>query len=163
MGLRQIKSYSESARISCEARGSTLSGIYAGAGGLWMRNFAWNFAFFEWKRYLHNRVAEGDGRHAQWVASLDPKNQANLLTFEAATLATYLTFFNMAGDNVKTKMSSQPQEFRTASETCRAIMANHGLLGFTRGGLFKGAYLVAGATVAIGLQERLTAIMGRLY
>jgi hypothetical protein len=111
---------------------------------------------------LHNRLAANDLPLHGWATKLDPKNQANLLTFEAACLATYLTFFNMAGDNIKTKMSAQPEVYKTFSGTARAIYAEHGLLGFTRGGLFKGAYLVAGSTIAIGLQERLTAIMAKL-
>ncbi len=81
---------------------------------------------------------------------------------EAACLSTYLTFFNMAGDNVKTKMSVDPEKFPTFSNTVRQIYGQFGVVGFTRGSLFKGAYLVAGATIAIGIQERLTAIMSKL-
>lgn len=35
-------------------------------------------------------------------------------------------------------------------------------MGFVRGSLFKGFYLILGATVAIGIQERLTEIMAAL-
>ncbi|CAK9084536.1 unnamed protein product [Durusdinium trenchii] len=111
MGLKQIGSYRESLRIACEARGNLLLGAWAGAGGLWVRNFSWNFTFFEWKRFLHNAVDRTPENapqwfqdHLDWLRSLEKKNQANVLTFEAATLGTYLTFFNMAGDNIKTKM-----------------------------------------------------------
>ncbi len=66
-------------------------------------------------------------------------------------------------DNVKTKMSANPETFPTFSYTVRYIYREHGILGFTRGSLFKGIYLVAGATIAIGIQERLTAIMSKLF
>jgi len=169
MGLRQIGSYSESLEIAREARGGLLAGAYAGAAGLWVRNFAWNFAFFEWKRFLHNAVdCTPDGApswlcwHLEWLRRLDKKNQANVLTFEAATLGTYLTFFNMAGDNVKTKMQHDPLRYPSVLGTAGEIWRQHGLLGFARGGLFKGIYLIMGATVAIGIQERLTEIMAAL-
>lgn len=169
MGLRQIKSYSESFQISRDARGSALAGAYAGAGGLWLRNFSWNFAFFEWKRYLHNavdRTPENAPRwfqsHLNWLRSLEKKDQANVLTFEAATLGTYLTFFNMAGDNIKTKMSHDPARYPSFVGTAREIVSQHGVIGLTRGSLFKGIYLILGATVAIGIQERLTEIMAAL-
>ena len=64
---------------------------------------------------MHNHLAAGDLPLHGWAADMDPKNQANLLTFEAACLATYLTFFNMAGDNIKTKMSAQPDVYRARS------------------------------------------------
>ncbi|CAJ1368008.1 unnamed protein product, partial [Effrenium voratum] len=94
MGLKQhIRSYGESFRIAKEARGNALAGAWAGAGGLWVRNFAWNFAFFEWKRFLHNAVDRSPENapawlesHLAWLRSLEKKNQANVLTFEAATL-----------------------------------------------------------------------------
>lgn len=169
MGLRQLSSYSESYRIAREARGSPLAGAYAGASGLWLRNFAWNFAFFEWKRYLHNaveRTPEGSPdffcAHLDWLRQLEKKDQANVLTFEAATLGTYLTFFNMAGDNIKTKMQHDPARYPSFKSTVVDIYQNHGLLGFARGSLFKGIYLILGATVAIGIQERLSEIMASL-
>lgn len=166
MGLRQLGSYSESLRISQEARGSKLAGLYAGAGGLWVRNFSWNFAFFEWKRLLHNAVDRTPdwapswfSAHLEWLRGLDKKNQANVLTFEAATLGTYLTFFNMAGDNIKTKMQHDPARYPSFLGTAKEIYSQHGVVGFARGSLFKGIYLILGATVAIGIQERLTEIM----
>lgn len=169
MGLRQLSSYKESLQISREARGGMLQGLYAGAFGLWLRNFSWNFAFFEWKRFLHNavdRTPEGSPgfftAHLEWLRSLDKKDQANILTFEAATLGTYLTFFNMAGDNIKTKMQYDPQRYPSVAGTVREIWTQHGLVGFARGSLFKGIYLILGATVAIGIQERLTEIMSML-
>jgi len=169
MGLRQLGSYSESLRIATQGRGSSLGGFYAGAGGLWLRNFSWNFAFFEWKRYLHNAVNKTPEnapawfcRHLAWLRTLEKKDQANVLTFESATLGTYLTFFNMAGDNIKTKMQHDPARYPSFTGTCREIYAQHGLVGFTRGSLFKGIYLILGATVAIGIQERLTEIMASL-
>jgi len=169
MGLRQLSSYSESLRVAREARGSLLAGAYAGATGLWVRNFAWNFAFFEWKRFLHNaveRTPEGApawfAAHLDWLRQMDKKNQANVLTFEAATLGTYLTFFNMAGDNVKTKMQHDPVRYPSFVGTVNEIWASHGLVGFARGSLFKGIYIILGATVAIGIQERLTEIMAFL-
>jgi hypothetical protein len=169
MGLRQIKSYQESLQISSAARGSFLGGAYAGAGGLWLRNFSWNFAFLEWKRFLHSSVERSPPgtpdsleSHLNWIRSLEKKNQANLLTFYAATLGTYLTFFNMAGDNIKTKMQHDPQRYPSFLGTARSIYHEHGIMGFTRGSLFKGIYLIAGATVAIGIQERLSEIMAVL-
>lgn len=169
MGLRQISSYRESLRQSSEARGGLLPGLYAGATGLWVRNFSWNFAFFEWKRFLHNAVEstpEGSPgffiAHLEWLRKLEKKDQANFLTFEAATLGTYLTFFNMAGDNVKTKMQYDPARYPSVACTVREIWTAHGLLGFARGSLFKGIYLIMGATLAIGIQERLTEIMSML-
>uniref|UniRef100_A0A7S0FIG2 Mitochondrial carrier protein n=1 Tax=Pyrodinium bahamense TaxID=73915 RepID=A0A7S0FIG2_9DINO len=169
MGLRQIRSYGESFQIAREARGNVLAGAYAGAAGLWVRNFAWNFAFFEWKRFFHNAVERTpDGApdwfcaHLEWLRGLDKKNQANVLTFEAATLGTYLTFFNMAGDNVKTKMQHDPVRYPSFVGTVNEIWMQHGLMGFARGSLFKGIYLILGATVAIGIQERLTEIMAAL-
>uniref|UniRef100_A0A7S1WGU5 Uncharacterized protein n=1 Tax=Alexandrium catenella TaxID=2925 RepID=A0A7S1WGU5_ALECA len=169
MGLRQLNSYSESLRVSREARGGLIAGAYAGASGLWLRNFSWNFAFFEWKRYLHNaveRTPEGVPSwfvaHLEWLRKMDKKNQANVLTFEAATLGTYLTFFNMAGDNVKTKMQYDPVRYPSFVGTVTEIYSTHGLMGFARGSLFKGIYLILGATVAIGIQERLTEVMAAL-
>lgn len=169
MGLRHIRSYSESLRLSREARGNLLGGLYAGAGGLWLRNFSWNFAFFEWKRLLHNAVEQTPSwaprwfaSHIDWLRTLEKKNQANLLTFYSATLGTYLTFFNMAGDNIKTKMQHDPVKYPSFVATSRAIWTEHGLVGFARGGLFKGVYLILGATLAIGIQERLTEIMAAL-
>ncbi|CAE8602987.1 unnamed protein product, partial [Polarella glacialis] len=166
MGLRQIRSYSESYRISRDARGGALKGAWAGAGGLWVRNFAWNFSFFEWKRYLHNAVDKTPQgaptwfcAHLDWLRSLDKKNQANFLTFEAATLGTYLTFFNMAGDNIKTKMQYDPVQYPSFTGTVKQIWSQHGLVGFARGSLFKGIYLILGSTIAIGIQERLSDIM----
>merc|ERR1712232_1530231 len=169
MGLRQLRGYSGSLEIAQNARGSFLAGAWAGAGGLWLRNFSWNFAFFEWKRFLHNAVEntpEGSPQlfrwHLEWLRKLDKKDQANVLTFEAATLGTYLTFFNMAGDNVKTKMQYDPARYPSFTGTVRDIYANHGVVGFARGSLFKGIYLILGATVAIGIQERLSEIMASL-
>jgi len=169
MGLRQLSSYRQSVLTSCAARGSWISGIYAGAGGLWVRNFAWNFTFFEWKRFLHGAVQQTPKgspswfeAHLRWLRTLEKKNQANVLTFEAATLGTYLTFFNMAGDNIKTKMQYDPVRYPSFRGTVRDIWSQHGLIGFTRGSLFKGIYLIAGATVAIGIQERLTEMMAVL-
>eukprot|EP00931_Biecheleriopsis_adriatica_P061932 TRINITY_DN37271_c0_g1_i1.p1 TRINITY_DN37271_c0_g1~~TRINITY_DN37271_c0_g1_i1.p1 ORF type:complete len:328 (-),score=67.70 TRINITY_DN37271_c0_g1_i1:186-1127(-) len=170
MGLNQkIQSYGDSYRIAREARGNMLAGAWAGAGGLWLRNFAWNFAFFEWKRYLHNAVdktPEGAPSwfcaHLDWLRSLEKKNQANVLTFEAATLGTYLTFFNMAGDNIKTKMQVDPARYPSFATTVQEIWRHHGLVGFARGSLFKGIYLILGSTIAIGIQERLTEIMAAL-
>lgn len=169
MGLRQIRSYKESFEVSRAARGGALAGAYAGSGGLWLRNFSWNFAFFEWKRFLHaavDRTPDGAPRffeaHLDWLRTLEKKNQANMLTFEAATLGTYLTFFNMAGDNIKTKMSHDPARYPSFTGTAREIYSQHGIVGFTRGSLFKGIYLILGATVAIGIQERLTEIMASL-
>jgi len=169
MGLRQIRSYKESYQISRDARGSALAGAYAGASGLWLRNFAWNFSFFEWKRYLHNSVDRTPEyapqffrSHLDWLRSLEKKDQANILTFEAATLGTYLTFFNMAGDNIKTKMQHDPARYPSFTGTARDIVSNHGVLGLTRGSMFKGIYLILGATMAIGIQERLTEIMAVL-
>lgn len=169
MGLRVIRSYSDSLAQSRQARGSLLAGAYAGAGGLWLRNFSWNFAFFEWKRFLHNAVKQTPEGcpawfewHLEWLRSLEAKNQANFLTFEAATLGTYLTFFNMAGDNIKTKMSHDPVRYSSFLGTVRDIWQQHGIIGFTRGSLFKGVYLIAGSTLAIGIQERLTEIMAKL-
>ncbi|CAJ1381624.1 unnamed protein product [Effrenium voratum] len=171
MGLKQhIRSYGESFRIAKEARGNALAGAWAGAGGLWVRNFAWNFAFFEWmKRFLHNAVDRSPENapawlesHLAWLRSLEKKNQANVLTFEAATLGTYLTFFNMAGDNIKTKMQVDPERYPSFRRTAQEIWAQHGLLGFARGSLFKGIYLILGSTLAIGIQERLTEIMAAL-
>lgn len=169
MGLNGIRSYSHSLAQSQAARGSLLAGAYAGAGGLWVRNFSWNFAFFEWKRFLHRSVdstPEGAPawfeRHLQWLRSFEKKDQANILTFEAATLGTYLTFFNMAGDNVKTKMQHDPARYPSVRVTVREIWNNHGFLGFARGSLFKGIYLIAGSTIAIGIQERFTSIMSAL-
>lgn len=169
MGLRQITSYRESLQTSCNARGNFVSGAYAGAGGLWLRNFAWNFAFFEWKRYLHNAVdATPEGApaffqsHLNWLRTLEKKDQANVLTFEAATLGTYLTFFNMAGDNIKTKMAHDPVRYPSFFGTARDIVSTHGVLGLTRGSMFKGIYLILGSTLAIGIQERLTEIMAAL-
>uniref|UniRef100_A0A7S2LZ41 Mitochondrial carrier protein n=1 Tax=Zooxanthella nutricula TaxID=1333877 RepID=A0A7S2LZ41_9DINO len=169
MGLRQLSSYKESLRLSQEARGNIVAAAYAGAGGLWLRNFAWNFAFFEWKRFFHNAVEETPAGapswfcwHLDWLRTLDKKDQANFLTFEAATLGTYLTFFNMAGDNIKTKMQHDPARYPNFRDTCLEIWGKHGLLGFARGGLFKGIYLILGATVAIGIQERLSEIMAAL-
>lgn len=166
---KEVRSYSESYRISREARGSPLAGAWAGAGGLWLRNFAWNFAFFEWKRFLHSAVEKTPSgapgffcTHLDWLRSLDKKNQANVLTFEAATLGTYLTFFNMAGDNIKTKMQVDPARYPSFTGTAQEIWRQHGLLGFARGGLFKGIYLILGSTIAIGIQERLTEIMAAL-
>lgn len=170
MGLRKIGSYSESLRLSREARGgSWLAGAYAGAGGLWLRNFAWNYAFLEWKRFLHNAVEQTPAsspwlfrRHLDWLRTLEKKDQANVLTFECATLATYLTFFNMAGDNVKTKMQVDPARYPTFFGTAKEIYQQHGLVGFARGSVFKGVYLILGATMAISIQERLTEIMATL-
>merc|ERR1712046_455875 len=169
MGLRQIRSYRESFRLSREARGSALAGFYAGASGLWLRNFSWNFAFFEWKRYLHNAVDTTPENapalfrsHLDWLRSLEKKDQANFLTFEAATLGTYLTFFNMAGDNIKTKMQHDSARYPSFLGTAREIVSNHGILGLTRGSMFKGIYLILGSTLAIGIQERLTEIMAAL-
>lgn len=169
MGLKQIGSYRESLRIACEARGNLLLGAWAGAGGLWVRNFSWNFTFFEWKRFLHNAVDRTPENapqwfqdHLDWLRSLEKKNQANVLTFEAATLGTYLTFFNMAGDNIKTKMQVDPVRYTSVRATAGEIWTQHGLLGFTRGSLFKGIYLILGSTLAIGIQERLTEIMAAL-
>eukprot|EP00913_Durusdinium_trenchii_P000336 g307.t1 len=151
MGLKQIGSYRESLRIACEARGNLLLGAWAGAGGLWVRNFSWNFTFFEWKRFLHNAVDRTPENapqwfqdHLDWLRSLEKKNQANVLTFEAATLGaldvcTYLTFFNMAGDNIKTKMQVDPVRYTSVRATAGEIWTQHGLLGFTRGSLFKGS------------------------
>merc|ERR1712039_1024746 len=93
---------------------------------------------------------------------LETKDQANVLTFEAATLGTYLTFFNMAGDNIKTKMQYDPARYPSFVMTVGEIWTNHGLVGFARGSLFKGIYLILGATVAIGIQERLTEILAAL-
>jgi hypothetical protein len=169
MGLRQIKSYKESLRISVQARGNFLGGAYAGAGGLWLRNFAWNYAFLEWKRFFHNAVDKTPDwapglfcQHLDWLRRLDKKDQANLLTFYSANFATYLTFFNMAGDNIKTKMSHDPARYPSFFGTAREIASSHGILGFTRGGLFKGIYLVAGSTLAVGIQERLTHMVAAL-
>jgi len=169
MGLRQIKNYGESYRISRDARGGPVAGAWAGISGLWLRNFTWNFAFFEWKRFMHNavdRTPEGAPGfltwHLEWLRSLDKKDMANLVTFECATLATYLTFFNMAGDNIKTKMQYDPVRYNSVVGTVKDIYANHGLVGFARGSLFKGVYLILGATLAISIQERLTDIMATL-
>ena len=75
---------------------------------------------------------------------------------------TYLTFFNMAGDNIKTKMQVEPERYPSFLSTAREIWSQHGLLGFTRGSFFKGVYLILGSTLAIGIQERLTEIMAAL-
>merc|ERR1712032_350421 len=77
-------------------------------------------------------------RHLDWLRQLDKKNQANVLTFEAATLGTYLTFFNMAGDNIKTKMQYDPAKYPSFTGTANEIWQQHGLVGFARGSLFKG-------------------------
>lgn len=69
----------------------------------------------------------------------------------------------MAGDNVKTKMQVDPARYPSFSLTVRDIWHKHGLLGFTRGSLFKGIYLILGSTLAIGIQERLTEIMAALF
>eukprot|EP00438_Fugacium_kawagutii_P004893 Skav229206 [mRNA] locus=scaffold2439:71068:73864:+ [translate_table: standard] len=134
-----------------------------------VRNFSWNLTFFEWKRFLHNAVdktpenaPEFFKTHLDWLRSLEKKNQANVLTFEAATLGTYLTFFNMAGDNIKTKMQVDPERYPSFRATAYEIWSQHGLLGFTRGSFFKGIYLILGSTLAIGIQERLTEIMAAL-
>ena len=127
----------------CQARQGILAGAWAGAAGLWVRdfhpldavwhvprldvhaevrNFSWNFAFFEWKRFLHNAVDNSPANapawfeaHLDWLRSrslktwssdvgragqeppcsplqrgLEKKNQANVLTFEAATLGLAL-------------------------------------------------------------------------
>jgi len=170
LGLnRQITSYKESYTATRTVRSTSLHAAYNGSAGLWVRNFSWNFAFFEWKRYFHALVKEPEAApfwlrsHIDWLRTLETKNQANILTFESATLATYLTFVNMAGDNVKTKMSADPESFPTVRYTVSHIYREHGLLGFTRGSMFKGIYLIAGATVAIGVQERLTEVMAKLY
>mmetsp|Transcript_86926 Transcript_86926/g.246461 ORF Transcript_86926/g.246461 Transcript_86926/m.246461 type:complete len:319 (-) Transcript_86926:165-1121(-) len=169
MGLRQIGSYSQSLQMARDARGGLLSAAYAGAGGLWLRNFSWNYAFFEWKRFLHNAVERTPAGapawlewHLTWLRRQDKKDQANILTFEAATLGTYLTFFNMAGDNVKTKMQHDPGRYPSFTGTVREIWKDHGIVGFARGSLFKGIYLILGATLAIGIQERLTEVMATL-
>merc|ERR1719284_1460435 len=111
MGLNKIRSYRDSLSRAQVARGGLLAGMYAGAGGLWVRNFSWNFTFFEWKRLLHNAVDRTPdwapswfSAHLEWLRGMDKKNQANVLTFEAATLGTSLTSSNMAGDTIKTKM-----------------------------------------------------------
>ncbi|CAL1135010.1 unnamed protein product [Cladocopium goreaui] len=168
-GLKQITSYRDSFEIARQARGNALFGAWAGAGGLWVRNFSWNLTFFEWKRLLHNAVdktpetaPEWFKTHLDWLRSLEKKNQANVLTFEAATLGTYLTFFNMAGDNIKTKMQVDPERYPSFRSTAYEIWSQHGLVGFTRGSLFKGIYLILGSTLAIGIQERLTEIMAAL-
>lgn len=169
MGLWQIRSYRESYRISRDARGNPLAGAWAGISGLWLRNFAWNYAFFEWKRFMHKAVDRTPESapgilhwHLGWLRTLDKKDMANIVTFECATLATYLTVFNMAGDNIKTKMQYDPVRYNSVVVTVKDIYANHGLLGFTRGSLFKGVYLILGATLAISIQERLTEIMATL-
>lgn len=169
MGLKQITSYRDSFEIARQARGNALFGAWAGAGGLWVRNFSWNLTFFEWKRLLHNAVdktpenaPEWFKTQLDWLRSLEKKNQANVLTFEAATLGTYLTFFNMAGDNIKTKMQVDPERYPSFRSTAYEIWSQHGLVGFTRGSLFKGIYLILGSTLAIGIQERLTEIMAAL-
>merc|ERR1711972_2473 len=120
-------------------------------------------------RFLHNSVDKTPQgapgwfcSHLDWLRTLEKKDQANILTFEAATLGTYLTFFNMAGDNVKTKMQYDPARYPSFTGTVRDIYSNHGVLGFARGSLFKGIYLILGATVAIGIQERLSEIMATL-
>ena len=93
-------------------------------------------------------------------------------------LGTYLTFFNMAGDNIKTKMQAlkihygrldscdswqvDPERYPSFRGTAYEIWKEHGLVGFTRGSLFKGIYLILGSTLAIGIQERLTEIMAAL-
>lgn len=168
MALSQVRGYSASHKTTRRWRTSTRLTLWNGGTGLWIRNFTWNLMFFEWKRAMHNALDRPGFApcllepHFEWLRTQDPRNAANILTFEAACLATYLTFFNMAGDNVKTKMSAQPEKFQTVPFTVAYIYKHHGLLGFARGGLFKGAYLVAGATIAIGVQERLTSIMGKL-
>ncbi|CAE8592078.1 unnamed protein product [Polarella glacialis] len=129
-------------------------GVHMGS----VRNFAWNFSFFEWKRYLHNAVDKTPQgaptwfcAHLDWLRSLDKKNQANFLTFEAATLGTYLTFFNMAGDNIKTKMQYDPVQYPSFTGTVKQIWSQHGLVGFARGSLFKGIYLILGASSLFGI------------
>lgn len=166
MSLQQIGSYRQSLLIARGARGSWMSGVYAGAGAHYVRSFSWNIAFFEWKRFLHGAVAQTPQgspawfeTHLKWLRSLEKKNQANVLTFEAATFGTYLTFFSMAGDNVKTKMQHDPVRYPSFLGTVHEIWLQHGLLGFTRGSVFKGFYIIVGATIAVGVQERLTEIM----
>jgi len=168
MALNRSFSYAQSYQVRRECRPNFGAALWNGGCGLWVRNFAWNYTFFEWKRYFHNALDRpGTGpawmeSHFEWLRKLEKKDSANVLTFESACLATYLTFFNMAGDNVKTKMSADPKAFPTVRYTLWHIYEQYGLLGFTRGGLFKGIYLVAGSTIAIGLQERLTAVMAKL-
>lgn len=168
MAINKEKSYRRSLEVTRQFRPNLHTALWNGASGLWVRNFSWNFTFFEWKRVLHNALDrpgyafEWAEPHFMWLRKQDPKNAANILTFEAACFATYLTFFNMAGDNVKTKMSAQPEQFPTVRYTVKYIYEQHGIVGFTRGSLFKGIYLVAGATIAIGIQERLTEIMSKL-
>jgi len=162
-------SYAKSFEVTRANRPNFAMALWNGGTGLWVRNFSWNFTFFEWKRLFHNfldRPGTAPGwmePHFQLLRTFEPKNSANFLTFECACLATYLTFFNMAGDNVKTKMSADPKNFPTVKYTVKYIYEQHGFVGFARGSLFKGIYLVAGSTIAIGLQERLTAIMSKLY
>jgi hypothetical protein len=167
MSLNKITSYKQSYELTRRHRPNFQMALWNGGCGLWVRNFTWNFAFFEWKRVMHNALdrpgyaPEWIEPHFRWLRTFQPKDSANILTFEAACLATYLTFLNMAGDNVKTKMSHNPEAYPTVKFTVASIYQQHGIIGFARGSLFKGIYLVAGATVAIGLQERLTAIMSK--
>mmetsp|Transcript_65588 Transcript_65588/g.182365 ORF Transcript_65588/g.182365 Transcript_65588/m.182365 type:complete len:367 (+) Transcript_65588:1-1101(+) len=168
VALNRNLTYRDSYELTRQHRPNFGAALWNGGCGLWVRNFSWNFAFFEWKRLFHNALDRPDTApawlewHFDWLRRMEAKDSANVLTFEAACLATYLTFFNMAGDNVKTKMSADPKKFPTVRYTVSHIYQQHGLMGFTRGGLFKGIYLVAGSTIAIGLQERLTAIMSKL-
>jgi len=168
MALNRNTSYAQSLQMTRQFRPNFAKTLWNGGCGLFVRNFSWNYTFFEWKRYLHNALDRpGTGPsflepQFEYLRRMEPKDSANVLTFEAAVFSTYLTFFNMAGDNVKTKMSADPKAFPTVRYTVTHIYQNHGILGFTRGGLFKGIYLVAGSTIAIGLQERLTAIMSKL-
>mmetsp|Transcript_119055 Transcript_119055/g.237400 ORF Transcript_119055/g.237400 Transcript_119055/m.237400 type:complete len:309 (+) Transcript_119055:96-1022(+) len=168
MAMTKTTSYWRSYEMTRLHRPNSALALWNGGGGLFVRNFSWNYTFFEWKRAMHNALDQpGYGPawlepHFQWLRRMEPKDAANILTFEAANLATYLTFFNMAGDNIKTKMTVDPDKFRTVRYTVAYIYREHGLLGFARGGLFKGLYLVAGATVAIGIQERLTTVMAKL-
>lgn len=168
MALNKERSYARSLETTRQFRPNFPLALYNGGCGLWIRNFSWNYTFFEWKRVMHNcldRPGHGPAwaePHFVWLRNMEPKNAANILTFEAACFATYLTFFNMAGDNIKTKMSAHPEEFPTVRHTVNYIYKEHGLIVFTRGGLFKGIYLVAGATIAIGIQERLTEMMSKL-
>ena len=55
-----------------------------------------------------------------------------------------------------------PERYPSFQSTAYEIWSQHGLVGFTRGSLFKGIYLILGSTLAIGIQERLTEIMAAL-
>merc|ERR1719171_1492331 len=66
MALNKETSYKRSFAETRIHRPNFPTALWNGGCGLWVRNFSWNFTFFEWKRVMHNAL-DRPGTAPVWI------------------------------------------------------------------------------------------------